>query len=109
MMRIIAIAIAALFLGCGMEPSGKEKDYGQPPSQPEPDPWSDEIQGIVKEQCALSGCHAGASFLDNGSAFKASSSLRRIESGSMPLQSSPNYGLYNATKRRKLIDYLSGS
>lgn len=106
--------IATLFLlgGCGLDPGGN--DYREEPApapsptpNPDPDPWSAEIQGLVKEQCALAGCHAGATFVSSGTAFRASSSLRRIQSGNMPLRSSPNYGIYNDTKKRKLIDYLS--
>lgn len=105
------IFLLAMLIGaCGYD--SKNKEYDQPPPLPPPakvDPWSEEIQGLVKETCALAGCHAGASFLATGESFKASSSLSRIQSGNMPKKSSPNIGLYNDDKKRILLDYLSGS
>jgi len=107
------IMMFALLSSCGLDPSG-EPEYREPrPAAPVPvpqqpvNPWSSEIKSLVQEQCGLAGCHAGASFIASGESFKASSSLRRVQSGNMPLRSSPNYGIYNDSKKRKLIDYLS--
>ena len=65
--------VFAFLFSCGIEPSGttyrKPGPTNPSPPTPEPNPWSDEIQGIVKEQCALSGCHAGATFVSTGPAF----------------------------------------
>lgn len=107
-MKILAIVF--LLASCGMEPSNRSYEPGPTTTPPPGDgTWNGEVKALVQEQCALAGCHAGAGFLRTGAAFKASSSLRRIQSGNMPLRSSPNYGLYNAAKKRTFIDYLSGS
>ena len=108
-MKILAIVF--LLSSCGYEPSGKTYEPPQTPQPPQPpggaaNDWA-AIKPLVDEQCALSGCHAGAAFLSTGASFKASNSLRRIESGNMPVKTSANYSLYNSAKRRKFIDYLS--
>ena len=110
-MKTLAIA-AFLLASCGYPSGEKSKREPAPAPAPTPPPTTDkgdwpEIKPLVDEQCALSGCHAGASFLATAEAMKASSSLRRIQSGNMPLKTSPNYSLYNSSKRRKFIDYLS--
>ena len=115
-MKTVLILIS-LVVSCGLEPAERPyrpqplpapprpTDQDPPPPGPS-DPWNDEIKALVKEQCALAGCHAGASYLRSGESFKASPSLSRIQSGNMPKKSSPNYGLYNDAKKRAFIDYL---
>ena len=110
-MKTVFILISLMVASCGLEPT--ERPYRPlpvpaPPGDRDPpgDPWEDEIKALVKEQCALAGCHAGASYLRSGESFKASSSLSRIQSGNMPKRSSPNFGLYNDAKKRAFIDYL---
>jgi hypothetical protein len=63
------------------------------------------VKPIIDEQCALSGCHAGAAFLQSGEAFKASSSAQRINSGNMPRQNR-NSGQYNDQKKNLLLEFL---
>jgi hypothetical protein len=106
------LIILFLFItGCGLDPSGSENVT--PPAGPAPRPvpkapsWT-LVEPVVKEQCALSGCHAGAAFVQSGAAFKASAAKKRIESGNMPKQSSPNYPLYNTSKRDLMLAYLNG-
>jgi hypothetical protein len=55
----------------------------------------------------VSGCHAGAAFLQTGAAFKGSSSKARIENDSMPKRSGPNYDRYNSAKKQAMLDYLN--
>jgi hypothetical protein len=63
------------------------------------------VKPIIDEQCALSGCHAGAAFLESGPAFKASASRQRISSGNMPRQNR-NSGQYSDEKRNLLLQFL---
>ena len=101
-----------LFLaGCGIEPSKGPKEPA-PPAKPLPPPTAeqeawDDIKPLVQEQCALSGCHAGASFLATGRAMKASSSAALIARNKMPKQASPNIDFYNDDKKQRLLDYLN--
>lgn len=116
------LIVLLLFPSCGLEPS-RDKDEGpdiiinQPEPTPIPTPlpdpgsrdpiWSGDVERIVKEQCALSGCHAGAKFLSSERAIKASKSLQVISNGRMPPTFSPNYDLWSDKKKRRLLDFLS--
>lgn len=104
------IMIIFLF-GCGTEPSKRPREprnpggVTPPPSGGDED-W-DDIKPLVQEQCALSGCHAGAGFLATGRAMKASSSANLIARDKMPKPQSPNYDFYNAKKKQRLLNYLN--
>jgi hypothetical protein len=105
---MIRIAILAFIFSCGVEPS---KSPEKPPSSPtnpggQEVTW-DDVKPIVNEQCALSGCHAGASFLATGRAMKASSSASLINNDRMPKKSSPNYDFWTNSKKSKLLSYLN--
>lgn len=101
-----------LLVGCGLEPSKHDHDYPQPqpqaqvPPSGQTDDWT-LLRPLIQEQCALSGCHAGASFLATGRAMKASRSAALISAGRMPPRRSANYDLWTDDKKRRLLDYLS--
>jgi hypothetical protein len=115
------------FVSCGISPSGDgDKDVvivqpGEPvppaptpenPGTPTPTPtpvpdqWEREIKPLVQEQCALSGCHAGAKFLASERAIKASLSADVIANGRMPKTESINYELWNDAKKAKMLAFL---
>lgn len=103
----------AILLGCGAESYKEETPQPAPqpgpqePRQPgEADPWLDEIKPLVQTHCALSGCHAGQSFISTEAAIKASNSLARIKNGSMPPSFSPRIRQYNDQIKAKLVDFL---
>lgn len=99
-----------LLIGCGLEPSKHDHGQTQPAPVQQPttggDDWAD-VKPLVQEQCALSGCHAGASFLATGRAMKASRSAALISADRMPPRRSPNYEIWTNDKKRRLLDYLS--
>ena len=109
-MKILA-CLLLLMVGCGVDPSGEAHDQTPAPLPaplPSPSPISFAVATVVTdEQCASSGCHAGAGFLQNAAAFKASSARQRINAGNMPKKSGPNYALYNSAKKKTLLDFLS--
>lgn len=106
-----------LLMSCGLEPSEKEKIIVRDTNPPAQVPGSggsvgssnwDLVKPIIDEQCALAGCHAGAPFLQSERAFKASSQSRAlIANGRMPLRNSPNYALYNQTKKNALLAFFN--
>jgi len=99
-----------LLVGCGDGDSYDDRPAPVDPSPPGPSPkpseWTAVVKPIVDEQCATAGCHAGAAFVQTGAAFKASNARVRISNDSMPKRQGPNFGLYNATKKKILLDYL---
>lgn len=117
-MKYLMLA-AIMFMSCGTEYRDRPV-----PAQPAPAPqpggggntgggggeptndWAD-IKPVINEQCALSGCHAGARFLSSGRAFKASNSATLIANGRMPLQRSANYELFTPAKKARLLAYLN--
>lgn len=112
------VLIALMLFGCGSNPTEDEfvdNRTPEPPgtggTEPEPKPphkdW-DGVLSIIKEQCALSGCHAGAKFLATGRAFKASGSAQLIRNDRMPKPQSPNYDLWTDKKKSDLLGYLGG-
>jgi hypothetical protein len=69
-----------------------------------------DIDPIIKESCATSGCHGTTGalstvYVGKESAFKASKteSIKRLGSGDMPR--SP--GTISATNKQKLVDFLN--
>ena len=105
----ILVCFLLLMVGCGIEPSGETPcPTPNKPIPPSPRPVSFAVAKVViDEQCAVSGCHAGAAFTQNAAAFKDSSSRQRINSGNMPKKSGPNYAIYNSTKKQILLNFLS--
>lgn len=99
--------ILMFLVACGSE--SPRPRVPKTPTAPQPIPgdedWND-IKPLVQEQCALSGCHAGAPFLATGRAMKASKSAALIRRGRMPKSSSPNFDLYNNAKKSRLLKYL---
>ena len=91
-------------VGCGNEPSGTEAPPAPPPVVV-PGAFA-KVKVVIDEQCANAGCHAGAGFVQNAAAFKASSAKVRIANGSMPKRSGPNFDLYSDVKRKILLDFL---
>lgn len=103
-MRVFFFII--LLAGCGSENSSYNPT---PPSQKPPIDLPDDfvlVKAVIDEQCAVSGCHAGAAFVQNGPAFKASSAGVRVGNDSMPKKTGPNYDKYNAEKKKILTDFL---
>ena len=104
-MKILA-CLLFIMVGCGNDPSGET-------STPEPSPLPPKSDGfaaakvVIDEQCAVSGCHAGAGFTQSGPAFKNSTARQRINSGNMPKKSGPNYAIYNSKKKQILLEYLT--
>ena len=113
-MRLILVAL--FLFSCGIEPSNEVVDNRDPGSngggaKPGPNPPKDEwngVQSIIKEQCSLSGCHAGAKFLATGRAFKTSSSAQLIRNDRMPKPQSINFDLWTDEKKAILLKYLGG-
>ena len=119
MIKILVCLFTFGFVGCGSDVKEervvRKEPHGKPAPRPRPRPGPGtgdpvsfrDVKPIIDKHCALSGCHAGAGFVANGPAFKASSSLARISSDSMPLRSSPNYGSYGANEKNKLMGFLT--
>ena len=101
---MIRLILFLMFIGCGGTSTKKYVD--NPPSPPGEQTWED-VLPIVQEQCALSGCHAGAVFISSGAAMKASGAAGRIANGSMPKNSSPNFPIWTDAKKSKLLSYLN--
>lgn len=99
--------ILLFVIACGTEPRQPAPAPTPAPPPSGGDDWETSIKPLVAEQCALSGCHAGASFLATGRAMKASgSSASLIARDKMPKRSSPNYDLWTNAKKAKLLNYL---
>lgn len=109
----------SLLIGCGNDPSGDDPPDviihqppapppTPPPGPPEPKPvvWAGDIQNLVKQNCALSGCHAGAGFVTTEGAFKASAAAQVISNGRMPPRYSPNYESWSDEKKLRILKFL---
>lgn len=96
-----------LVIGCGSDPEYIDAPPAPPRSGPPSTVSFAAAKVVIDEQCASAGCHAGAAFTQNAAAFKASTSRKRIISGSMPKKSGPNYQIYNNAKKKTLLDFLS--
>ena len=107
----ILVCLIFLMAGCGSDPSYRDNKPTPGPGTPGPSPSRPvtfaQVKPIIDEQCAVSGCHAGAAFTQNGAAFKNSTSRQRINSGNMPKKSGRNYPIYNSAKKAILLDYLT--
>jgi hypothetical protein len=88
-------------MGCGKDEVVREKlvpiEQPTPPVTPpvEPPvggaPSFSQLSKKIEQNCALSGCHAGAPFLQSEAGFLNSRSKVRIGNGTMPPQYSPKF------------------
>jgi len=98
------MAVLALGSSCG----GNDINEDDNPSLPNISRWTQEIKPILNYSCALSGCHAGAQFLDNPMAFRASKAKTKILAGDMPKPGSKGADAFSEDDRVKVITYLGG-
>ena len=111
-MKVVLFLVA--LSACGLEPSGKDKEtIVQQPAPPPvilpPDGGVDfarDIKPRNDQHCALSGCHAGASFLQSEAAFLNSRSKLRIGNGTMPPQYSPRFSQWTQDEKDIYTSYF---
>lgn len=105
---------------------GQKKESKPPPQEPpvikedpivkktdpvKPDPKEPELTflstvvSIVDADCALSGCHANSQIFKSEEAFLQSTSISRIENGSMPPTLSPRYNQWTDDKRDIILEW----
>ena len=95
---------AAAFLGCGSDKKDTDTSTGTGSVD-----FTKDVAPVLTAACATSGCHDGtkspakANFED-GTKFKATSSLTKINNGSMP----PDATTWTAAQKAKVVDYLNG-
>lgn len=99
---ICLFGVLSFLFACGGET--QEKQVEGPGSDEE---FANVIEPILADSCALSGCHATAGFVKSGAAFKASSSLSRIQSGNMP-KPGPGLDAFSSADKAKVLAYLGG-
>jgi len=108
--------IFCLMGGCGGGETEKETKIIERPVPKPPDtskPGDDivtfeDIAPVLKANCALSGCHAGASFLANERAFASSNSKQRVGNGSMPPKYSPKYDQWGRDEKEAVLQFFDG-
>lgn len=114
-MRIVGLVLFMAFFGCGTKEVIKEKLVpGGEPKQPGPTPQPpaggtptfSTLSGLLQSNCALSGCHAGASFLQSEAGFLNSRSKIRIGNGTMPPQYSPKYSQWTQREKDLMSAYF---
>ena len=102
-MRLLFLLLLA---SCGIEPSECRVVESQAPGgngdQLE-QRFIVEIKPLTDRFCLA--CHSNAPFLQSGSAFKASSSQSRIQSGNMPQVGSSQASSFDAQSRAKLLNF----
>lgn len=108
------LCLLTLFLicSCGFGPG--DPPVGEPrPENDAPPPGGDggdlsfvgDIKPILTDNCALSGCHAGAPMLETAKNFINSNSPKRIINGSMPPSYSPKYGQWTPEDKRVILEW----
>lgn len=111
MIKYIAFS---LLLGCGggtdvtyvPGPTPQQPKPTQPPARPPVDgkiSFTRQVQPILTEHCALSGCHGSGGFLASEQAFLNSNGVRRIINGSMPPQYSPKFGEWTDDDKQLIL------
>jgi hypothetical protein len=120
MLYAFIMTLGLMIVGCGGSETIVEKPVPQQPTNP-PDPggnpnpgggavtFSGTIKPLNDKFCALSGCHAGAAFLQTEASFLNSRSKIRVGNGTMPPQYSPNYGQWTQNEKAIYADYFDSN
>ena len=109
-MKLILLGLFLFSIGCGTGPEsqGPKPDPDPrelPPIRGDESSFNADIAPILNAECGLSGCHAGANFLQE-QGFKTSNAPKRIINGSMPPSYSPRFDLWTDEKRNAVLDWF---
>ena len=105
---VIALAVSALtaaaFFGCGSDKKDEDTSTGTGSVD-----FSKDVAPVLTASCTTAGCHDGTTNpaktnFEDGTKFKATTSLVKISNGSMP----PDATTWTDAQKAKVVDYLNG-